>query len=308
MDLHHLHYFIAVAEELSFRRAAERLHLSRPPLTRQIKALEKEVGALLLVRDGRRAVRLTDAGQAFLKHAKGALQKVQAAGDQARQAARGTGGVLRLAGCPVHSPAALNVYLPEFRRRYPAVGVTFKAANRSEELLALRDGRVHLSISADFGEALEPSLESKVIADLHLAAVLSAKHPLARQRGTQLDLRALEKEVFLQPVPQERPAYFGHLDEAWTRTVPTPRDVHTVDGRENVLAMVAAGYGVTVLSGDPANASHPGCRVKRLRLPPPSYRLRMVWLKSPSSTVLRNFLKVSEQLSLPNNDFMSRPR
>ena len=308
MDLHHLHYFIAVAEELSFRRAAERLHLSRPPLTRQIKALEKEVGVLLLVRDGRRAIRLTDAGHAFLKHAKQALQKVQAAGDQARQAAQGAGGFLRLAGCRVHSPAALNVYLPEFRRCYPAVGVTFKATNRSEEFMALRDGSIHLSISADFGEALEPSLESKVIADLHLGVVLPAEHPLARQRGTQLDLQALGKEVFLQPVPEEKPVYFGLLDEAWARTVSTPRVVHTVDGPENVLAMVAAGYGVTVLSGNSADAANLGCRVKRLRLPSPSYRLRMLWLKGTSSSVLLNFLKLSDQLSLPNSDFMSRPR
>ena len=159
MNLQHLHYFIAVAEELSFRRAAERLHLSRPPLTRQIQALEKEVGVILLVRDGRRAIRLTDAGRAFLKHAKQALQKVQAAGDQARQAARGAGGVLCLAGCTVHSPAVLNVYLPEYRRRYPAVGVTFKATDRSEDLMALRDGIIHLSISTDFGEVVDPSLE-----------------------------------------------------------------------------------------------------------------------------------------------------
>ncbi len=144
MDLHHLRSFIAVAELLSFRRAAERLHLSRPPLTRQIKALERELGVLLLMRDGRQAVRLTDAGHAFLKHAKLALQKVQAAGDHARQAAQGAGGVLRLAGCPVHSPVALNVYLPEFRRRYPTVEVSFTAATRAEELRGLREGSIHL--------------------------------------------------------------------------------------------------------------------------------------------------------------------
>ncbi len=308
MDLHHLRYFIAVAELLSFRRAAERLHLSRPPLTRQIKALERELGVLLLMRDGRQAIRLTDAGHAFLKHAKLALQKVQAAGDHARRAAQGDGGVLRLAGCPVHSPAALNVYLPEFRRRYPAVEVTFTAATRAEELSGLREGSIHLSISADFGETLEPAFESRVLAELHLGLVLPAKHPLARKRSAQVDLLALGEEVFLQPAAEEKPAYLGHLDEAWARMVPTPRIVRAVDGPQNVLAMVAAGYGVTVLSGHPATVPIPGCRVKRLCLPPPAYQLRMLWRKEGASSVLYHFLQLTEDLSLPGNDLLSRPR
>lgn len=308
MDLHHLRYFVAVAELLSFRRAAERLHLSRPPLTRQIKALEREVGVLLLVRDGRQAVRLTEAGHAFLKHAKQALQKVQAAGDHARRAAQGADGVLRLAGCPAHSPVALSVYLPEFRRRYPAVEVTFTATTRAEELIGLREGSIHLSISADFGETLEPSFESKVLAELRLGLVLPAKHSLARRRNIQVDLRALEEEVFLQSTLEEQPAYIGHLDEAWARAVPTPRIVRAVDGPQNVLAMVAAGYGVTVLSGHPATHPIPACRVKRLCLPPPAYQLRMLWRKDAASPVLRHFLKLTEHLDLPGSDLMSHPR
>ncbi len=88
MDLRHLRAFVAVAELLSFRRAAERLHLSRPPLTRQIQALERELGVSLLARDGRRAVRLTDAGHAFLARARQTLQSVTEAREHARLAAK----------------------------------------------------------------------------------------------------------------------------------------------------------------------------------------------------------------------------
>lgn len=98
MELHHLRAFVAVAEELSFRRAAERLHLSRPPLTRQIQALERELGVRLLVRDGRQAVRLTDAGHAFLARARQTLACVVASREDARSVASGEGGDLRLAG------------------------------------------------------------------------------------------------------------------------------------------------------------------------------------------------------------------
>ncbi len=162
-----------------------------------------------------------------------------------------------------------------------------------------------LGISTDFGESLEPALESRVLAELHLGLVLPAKHPLARKRSAQANLLALREEVFLQPAAEEKPAYLGHLDEAWARTMPTPRIVRAVDGPQNVLAMVAAGYGVTVLSGHPATVPIPGCRVKRLCLPPPSYQLRMLWRKEGAPLVLHHFLQLTEHLNLPESDLLA---
>ena len=293
MELHGLRAFVAVAELLSFRRAAERLHLSRPPLTRQIKRLEEELGVLLLLRDGCRAVRLTDAGQAFLLHARRALQHVAAAAEDARQAAVGQGGVLRLGGCEVHSVTALNTYLPRFRRRYPAVEVTFQALTGAEELHALRQGTVHLSLSANFGEPVEPVFATRTVATIPLQVVLPAKHALARRRGDQVELRALEEEVFLSAAAPILPPYVEGLDAVWKELGYAPRKVRAVAGQKNVLALVAAGYGVAILPGDALSVAVPGCRIKRLDSTLGTYQLQMIWLREHASRVLRNFLAVA---------------
>ena len=293
MELHHLRSFVAVAELLSFRHAAERLHLSRPPLTRQIQRLEEELGVLLLLRDGRRAVCLTDAGHAFLLQARQALRHVAAAAEGARQAAAGRGGVLRLGGCEAHSATALNTFLPRFRRRYPAVEVAFQALTGAEELRALRQGTVHLSLSANFGEELDPAFATRTVATLPLQVVLPARHVLARRRGDRVELSALEGEVFLSAAAANTPPYVEGLDAAWKETGRPPRRVRTVDGQKTVLALVVAGYGVAVLPGDALGAPVPGCRIKRLGSNLGTYQLRMIWLREHSSRVLRNFLAVA---------------
>ncbi len=302
MELRHLRYFVAVAEELSFRRAAERLHISRPPLTRQIKALEDEVGVRLLERERRRAIRLTDAGRAFLDQARQALQTVEAAGKHARRAATGGDGPLRLAGCPTHSPPLLGIYLPEFHRRHPDVEVSFVAMTFTQYLAALRDGTVHLAFSPDFGEELEPPLRSRLLKTIPLAVALPTRHALARQRHRQVDLQMLRGEVFLRPSAEDAPAYAERLDKIWERTVSAPRNVREVDGFENVLAMVAAGYGVTILSGTSANSPVAGCRVKRLRLPLARYQLRLIWSEENPSLALQNFLTTTREVSLPQTN------
>ena len=299
MDLHHLRYFVAVAEELSFRRAAERLHLTRPPLTRQIMALEEEVGVRLLERGRRRAVSLTDAGHAFLAHAKGALQSVEAAGTHARRAARGTGGRLTVAGCALLAAPVLAVYLKEFHREFPEVEVSFTETTRAEELRAVREGRVHLAISANFGEELERCFASRVLATVPLFVVLPATHPLARRAGAHVDLTALGDEVLLCPPIESKPSYAECLGEICERTAFAPRGIRPVDGVENILGMVAAGYGVAILAQSTANLPMPGCRVKRLRLPLPAYRLRMLWLREAGLPVLHSFLAVADRVALP---------
>ena len=233
------------------------------------------------------------AGHAFLPRAQQALQHLAAAAESARQAAVGQGGVLRLGGCEVHSATALNTYLPRFRRRYPAVEVAFQALTGAEELHALRQGTVHLSLSANFGEGLEPVFATRTVAAIPLQVVLPAKHALARRRGDRVELGALEGEAFLSAAVADVPPYVEGLDAAWKELGYAPRKVGTVDGQKNVLALVAAGYGVAILPGDALGASVPDCRIKRLGSTLGTYQLQMIWLREHSSRVLRNFLAVA---------------
>src|SRR5690348_12762130 len=141
MELRHLRYFIAVAEELHFRRAAERLHMSQPPLSQQIRQLEEEVGAQLLTRNQRK-VELTAAGAAFLVRAREILDAVEDAARHARRVQRGEVG--RLAVGFVGS--AMYTFVPEllqsFREQFPDVTLRLQELGTTEQLRQLDDGRL----------------------------------------------------------------------------------------------------------------------------------------------------------------------
>ncbi len=292
MDLRRLECFVAVAELLSFRQAAERLRLSRPPLTRQISALERESGGRLLDRGRRRAVVLTDAGQAYLTHARSALQSVAIAARSAREAAGGEAGRLVIAGCATLAAPLLAGHLRTFRRRWPGVEVSFVEATHAEELAALRAGRAHLAISADFGAALEPAFEARELCPVALTAAMPADYRLARQPGTSLTARMLDGETLLCPTAATTPSYHEFLHELQRRAGFTLRATRPVDGVDNILAMVAAGYGIAVLPARLVGRPPPGCRIKRLRPPAPGYRLRMIWPTNSASELRTHFLDV----------------
>lgn len=299
MDLRRLECFVAVAELLSFRQAAERLHLSRSPLTRQIVALEGEVGVRLLERGRRRAVVLTDAGRAFLTHARQALQSVAAAARSARDAAGGGGGRLVIAGCATPAAPMLAAHLRAFRLRWPGVEVSFVEATHVEERSVLKEGRAHLAISADFGAASEPFFCSRKLSVVGLAVVVPTCHPAVRRAEAWLTAETMNGETLLCPTPAGTLGYREFLRDLQQRTGFEPRETRPVDGVDNILTMVAAGYGVAILPAQLVSRPPPGCRTKRLRLPAPGYRLRMLWPRDSKSDLLHNFLHLAGGRTLP---------
>ncbi|MBE7211553.1 MAG: LysR family transcriptional regulator [Gluconacetobacter diazotrophicus] len=295
MELRRLECFVAVAELLSFRRAAERLHLSPPPLTRQIAALEREVGVRLLERERRRTVALTDAGHAFLTHARKALQSAEAAAHHARQAARGAEGRLVIAGCATLAAPMLAAHLKTFRQTSPGVEVSFVEATHAQELAALREGRAHLAISANFGSPPDPLLRSRDLCPIVLVAVTAGDNARAGRPRAALPLEVLNGETLLCPAAAHTPSYQEFLQALQRRTGFAPEGIRPVDGVENILHMVAAGYGVAILPAKLVKDPPPNCRTRRLRLPAPGYRLRMVWPRESRSAVLRDFLRVVDR-------------
>lgn len=178
MDLRQLSYFVAVAEERHLGRAAERLHLSQPPLTRQIQALESELGAALFVRTPR-GMELTQAGEALLKDARSIRALAEQAKERARRAGRGQLGRLDLG---VYGSAIFGVVprlLQLFRERHPDVELTLHHAQTPSQVTALRQGRV----LAVFERLLpdEDDIEVHAVAREPLWVALSASHPLAAQ-------------------------------------------------------------------------------------------------------------------------------
>ena len=292
MDLRQLRSFVAVAEELSFRRAAERLHLSQPPLSRQIQALEEELGVRLLDRDRRKQVVLTDAGHTFLADARLTLATADAAAERAQEAARGVRGRLNIANIASLSAKVLPRLLSEFRRQSPDVEVSVVEMTRGEQLAALRDGRIHLGIYPDLGASLDCRFQSQPLFSCPMVVVLPADHDLAKDVTTEIDVKALVGMTLVTPSPKDSPGYFERLNQLCAFAHFTPATLFPVPGFENVLGMVAAGYGVTIMPEVVVGSPGPAWRTRRLCAPVPPMELKLVWLRASSSLVLQNFLSV----------------
>jgi DNA-binding transcriptional LysR family regulator len=294
MDLRHLRSFVAVAEELSFRRAAERLHLSQPPLSRQIKALEEELGVRLLERDRGSRVCLTEAGKSFLADARLALSTATAARSRAQNAARDSRSQLKLGNMSVLSTHVLPPLLRAFREQSPQMDVSLLEMNRPMQLEALLEGRIHVGIFPDLGAPLDRQFQSMPLYTCPMVAVLPAEHPLAKEVKASISVHRLAGQTLLISSPETSPGYIERLNDLCGAANFTPSATHPVEGPANLLGMVAAGYGVAILPEVAVNSFVHTCQTRRLRVPVPPFRLKLVWLRNAQSPLLQNFLEVAE--------------
>src|ERR1700749_4678303 len=180
MELRHLRYFVVVAEELHFRRAAERLHMSQPPLSQQIRALEEEVGATLLLRTQRK-VELTGAGAAFLQRAREILGAVEDAALEARRVQRGEVGRLAIGFVGSAMYSVVPERLRAFRDRHPDVGLRLHELGTTEQLRRLDDGRLDIGFIRAPGS--RPGLSTETVLREPVVAAPPDGHPLARGGG-----------------------------------------------------------------------------------------------------------------------------
>jgi len=297
MDLRHLRSFVAVAEELSFRRAAERLHLSQPPLSRQIKALEEELGVRLLERDRGSRVSLTDAGKSFLADARLALSTATAARGRAQNAARDARVQLKLGNIAKLSTRLLQHLLPAYREQFPQVGVSLFEMNRPMQLEALLDGRIHVGIFPDLGAPLDREFQSMPLYTCPMVAVLPVEHPLVKEAKPSISVHRLAGLNLLIASPETAPGYVERLNVLCEATNFTPITTQPVEGTANLLSMVAAGYGVAILPEVAVTSFVHTCQTRRLRAPVPPFRLKLLWLRDAMSPLLQDFLAVAKQLT-----------
>ena len=293
MDLRHLRSFVAVAEELSFRRAAERLHISQPPLSRQIQALEEELGVRLLERERNSRIALTDAGRTFLTDAKKTLRHAQTAIENARDSNAGAGGQLRIANIPRLSTIVLPPLLATFHQEFPRIDVSLVELEPTEQVLALREKRIHLGIFPDLGVPLDSRFESHPIFSCPMVAVLPPRHELA-STSAELDLHALANETLLLP-SSDATGYFARLDQLCAAAGFTPAATQEVIGVENILGMVAAGYGVAIFPEVLVSGAERTWKFRPLGSPVPPFRLRLLWVKKAPSLALQNFVAVARR-------------
>src|ERR1700677_2711630 len=240
LELRHLRYFVAVAEELHFGRAANRLHLAQPPLSQQIRKLEEILGHALFTRTSR-AVKLTSAGHIFLDRARRTLQNVQEDLDEARSVGRGEVGFLRVGFIGSGMLTPLPAMLGQYRRQYPKVNLQLHESFTSIVMLGLINGTLDAGFLRD-GDPSE-SLNVETVFTESVVAVLPADHPLAsRTVISTADLRN-EPFVFFSPtagkLAYEKPVSL--CEEHGFR----PRVVQEAPQWLTIMRLVGAGLGVT---------------------------------------------------------------
>lgn len=245
MELRHLRYFVAVAEELHFTRAAERLHLGQPPLSAQIQALEREVGAQLLERT-KRSVRLTDAGKLFLEDARRILALSEQAGENARRASRGEIGELRVgftSSMPFSEilPRVVNLY----RRHYPQVNLSLQEMATMRQIEAIADRVLDLGFIRTPELDVDTGVELTTLRHDPLVMVLPTSHPLARHKTVKIeDLDGEPFVAYSRNVGAGLHAQVMKLcrDAGFELTV-----AQEVREAAIIIGLVAAGCGISVL-------------------------------------------------------------
>ncbi len=287
MELRHLRYFLAVAEELHFGRAAERLCIAQPPLSQQIQQLERELGFALFHRAHRR-VTLTDAGQMFLQEARDTLANLEKAASAGRRVARGESGWLGIGFVGSATYALLPQVLSAFRERYPGVELLLRELVSAKQAQALRDRRIHVGFARP--PLTDDDLTCEVIAREPLLAALPASHAFAAQSA--LPLSALAEEPFILFPRHPRPSYADVVVAACEEAGFQPQIVQETAEIHTAISLVAAGLGVTLVPESTQNVQRAAVVFRALTPPAPLTELGVVYRREDPSPVLRAFLDV----------------
>ncbi|NIF31942.1 LysR family transcriptional regulator [Enterobacter sp. Cy-643] len=243
IELRHLRYFIAVAEELHFGRAAARLRISQPPLSQQIQILEEQIGARLLARTNR-SVNLTAAGQQFLADARQILGQVDAAAARAARLHQGETGELRI-GFTSSAPfiKAVSDSLSRFRQRYPDVHLQMREVNTREQITPLNEGELELGLMRN--TRLPDTLNWTLILREPLLAMVHRDHPLACSRSVSLTQLAQEPFVFFDP--HVGTGLYDDIIGLLRRYNIVPYITQEVGEAMTIIGLVSAGLGVSIL-------------------------------------------------------------
>jgi DNA-binding transcriptional LysR family regulator len=291
LELRQFRQFIAVAEELNFHRAAERLHMSQPPLTQALQRMEKDLGVQLVERSNR-SVRLTQAGTIFLDEARRTMAQAERAVTAARQAAQGFIGFLRI----VFVSTAMNVYLPPvlrvFHQQHPDVLLKLHERTSGQQVKEIQ------TEWADVGFLMPPllleasDLQLETVFRESLVAALPRQHRLAGNRQIQLQELANEAVVMLPAL--QGPGLYAHIMIACARAGFTPRIVQEAHHMRSLIGLVAAEIGVTIVPASLCDPHQTEVVFRELYdgQIAPQYDLAVAWRAANTSPVLQAFLAV----------------
>jgi len=292
IDLKQLKYFLAVAEEKSFSRAAERLHISQPPLSQQIMKLESELGVKLFARTTR-TFELTVAGKALMSEAAELLAKMRMTIDTIRQIDRGEVGRLRvgIVGSAMWGP--IPSLLEEFQTKFPRVTWTLHELGPTLQYEALRAKQVDVGFwrepKLDEDDLKNDNLRQELCFREDVCVALNEHHPLAKQDA--IDLIDLADEPMLT-LALDKSSFPRYLIQCCVKAGFQPTIFQEASEPQTLLAMVGAGLGVALMPETTSRIGWPGVVFVPIRSNPPSANLYITYTTTDDAPVVRAFLNI----------------
>ena len=292
MELRHLRYFVAVAEEQNITRAAGRLHVSQPGLSRQIRDLEDEIDVALFEHTPK-SVRLTEAGHVFLVEARAALRRVEEAVLAAKAISSGENGELRVGYAPFLTIQIVPLALRYFSEAYPGVRVHLHDVSTQEMVTGLRDGVLDVALLVEASAKLMPKCAFVELRRYGVRVAVSPTHPIARKR--RIALEQIVNERLIAFTRTEYPEYHEWLTELF-RTLKQSLTIAEEHGSAtSLMAAVEAGRGVALVLESFKSFVGPRVTLRPVAPTPPPLVVGAAYLRGAASAKVKAFISAAKR-------------
>ncbi len=303
MELRQLRYFVAVAEERHFGRAAKRLRLSQPPLSAQIKRLEEELGVKLFQRSTRQ-VALTDAGRTFLERAEGILEAVEEAKEAAKGADEGVRGRLEIGFISSATLGLLPPAIRLFRERFGGVEIELRELTSAQQIDALYAGEIRVGLVRLPLRA--PGLRFEPLQEESFLVALPSGHPLEALESVPLEAMVDQPLIFF--TRQLMPSLHAQIVELFQRVGAFPNVVQHAVHLQTIVGLVASDVGLAILPEPAERLSREGVVYRSLDAPDATSWVGLARVEDDGSLLVENFVRTVREVAggkvsdLPNTD------
>ncbi|MEM9004064.1 MAG: LysR family transcriptional regulator [Cyanobacteria bacterium P01_F01_bin.86] len=294
MELRHLRYFVAVAEELHFGRAAYRLHMAQQPLSRQIRNLEEELEVPLFHRT-KRTIQLTEAGKVFLQEAHKTLKQADHAATLARKIGRGEAGELQIGFTGPILNSVLPLVVRHFKSRFPDMYLELKRLSTTEQVEALVSGKLHVGFLHPPIDT--PLISQEVIYQEPLMAALPDIHPLVTDISGPLSIKHFAQEPFILFPRHVGPALYDGITGFCQKAGFHPRVVQEAFPQQTILGLVAAGLGVSLIHASVQGLHLQGVVIKPLVEVTPTLASAIAWHTAMRHPALPHLIDIVRTLA-----------
>ena len=292
MELRHLRYFVAVAEEQNISRAALKLHVSQPGLSRQVRDLEDEIGFSLFERSAK-SVRLTEAGKVFLIETRGVLQRAADAVDRARTAVSGTNAEINVGYAPSMTVQIMPQALRKFQEKFPNVRVALHDLSTEEMVTQLRQGKLQLALTPRLPAKLLRGLNVEELARYAVCVAVAPKHPLAKSKS--VTLKQIAREPLITYSRKDYPEFHKNIEKIFVGVGRKPRIAGEHDSVTGLAAAVEAGRGFALVPSSLISMVGPRLKLILLRPALPAVSVVAIWRKESATKPMKHFIASARQ-------------